>query len=135
MRDFNNNGQINIEQGNINISNSYSNNYKLLIYCSNDELMNERPYRIENIKSEQKRKVKRMMPIYFICTCIFIFSLYYIFFTNDKEIPSLLFCAGSFILGFRMLIETISHNAFQREEQEAINEIDKLLKQRRVNVN
>lgn len=132
MRDFNNNGQINIQQGSINISDNNSENYKLLIYCSNEELINEKPFRIGNIKLEQKRKIKKLIPMYFICACMLIVSLYYIYFTQDKEIPSLIFGAGSFFIGYRALIETIAQNEFQKEEQEAINEIDKLLKQRRV---
>lgn len=135
MRDFNNNGQINIQQGSVSISDNYTENYKLLIHCSNEELISERPYRIGNIELEQKRKIKKLIPMYFICACMLIATIYYIYFTQDKEIPSLIFGAGSFIVGYRALIETTAMNEFQREEQEAINEIDKLLKQRRVNLN
>jgi len=135
MRDFNNSGQINIQEGNINISDNHTENYKLLIHCSNAELMNERPFRVENIKLEQRRKVKKLIPMYFICACMFVATIYYIYFTQDKEIPSLIWGAGSFIVGYRALIATTSKNEFQREEQEAIDEIDKLLKQRRANFN
>lgn len=133
MRDFNNSGQINVQQGSINISDNSSGNYKLLIYCSNEELLEEKPYRTENIKLEQKQKYKKLIPVYIIFICMLAFTVYHIFFTKDKEMIALILGAGSFFVGYRSLMETITHNEFQREEQEAINEIDKLLKQRRVN--
>lgn len=117
MRDFNNHGQINIQQGSINISDNNSENYKLLIYCSNEELIKERPYRIGNIKLEQKRKIKKLIPMYFICACMVVLSLYYTYFTQHKEIASLVFGAGSFFVGYRTLMETITMNEFQKEDK------------------
>lgn len=131
MHNFNNNGKINIQEGNINIYDNSSEIYKLLIHCSNEELLNEKPFRIENIKLEQKRKIKRLIPMYIIFICTLTAAIYYIIFTGNKDIVSLIFAAASFLTGYSSLAETISHNEFQRGERDAIDEINRLLKQRR----
>ncbi|WP_214650860.1 hypothetical protein, partial [Vibrio anguillarum] len=72
MRDFNNDGEINV-QGDFNVIDNSHNEHKLLIHCSSEELLSERPFRRENIKIEQKRKVKRLRPFYLL-TVILIFA-------------------------------------------------------------
>jgi hypothetical protein len=133
MRDMNNNGQINI-QGNLNISSNDMEEYKPLIYCSNEVLLRERPFRVENIKLEQKRKRKRFLPFCILFICSIITMCYFKFVANNNDMALFINAIISLIMGFISLILPILPNSFQKEEQMVINEIDKILLQRRVEI-
>ena len=61
MRDFNNSGDIHVN-GDLNVGDHAKNEFKLYINCTNEELIADRPFRKGNIKIEQKRKIKRLIP-------------------------------------------------------------------------
>lgn len=131
MRDFNNDGQINV-QGDLNVTDHSQNEHKLLIHCSSDELLQERPFRQENIRLEQARKVKRLKPLYSLSVAFFCAAAGWATFKGKADLATLILGVASLFLGFQSLKATIDPNAFQIEEQNAVNEINKLLKQRRV---
>lgn len=56
MRDFNNGGDINVN-GDFNVTDNSHNEHKLLMHCSSEELIEERPFRQENIRIEQSKKL------------------------------------------------------------------------------
>ncbi|MHC8381926.1 hypothetical protein [Pseudomonas sp. LB3P14] len=130
MRDFNNDGQINIH-GDFNISDNSNNQHKLLIHCSNEELLQERPFRRENIKIEQKKKIRRLSPLYAIIVILLVATATWATIHGKTDIITLILGAASLLIGYQTLKATIDPNAFQVEEQNAVNEINKLLKQRR----
>ena len=130
MQDFNNNGQINV-QGDFNVTDNSHNQHKLLIYCSNEELLEERPFRQENIRLEQARKIKRLRPLYVLCVLLFASAAAWATINGKGDLASFLMGAGGLFVGFQTLKATIEPNGFQIEEQNAVNEINKLLKQRR----
>lgn len=131
MRDFNNDGQINV-QGDFNVSDNSQNQHKLLIHCSSEELLEERPFRQENIRLEQSQKVKRLKPLYGLSVVLFCVAAGWATFNGKTDLATFIFGGASLFLGFQSLKATIEPNAFQIEEQNAVNEINKLLKQRRV---
>ena len=51
---------------------------------------------------------------------------------GQKDIATLIMGAGSLLLAFMSIKLTIEPNAFQIEEQNAVIEINKILRQRRV---
>jgi hypothetical protein len=115
--------------GNFNVSDNYTGEYKLLIHCSNDELLRERPHRIGNIKLEQKRKKRGLFPLYVLSICTVIIAICLWVITSNYSIPSFMLAILSCVLS---LMTTIQPNSFQLEEQRAILEINKILRQRRV---
>lgn len=131
MRDFSNGGDIKAG-GDINISDNSQNEYKLYIHCSSEELIADRPFRQGNIKLEQKRKIKRLAPFYGLSVLLFISAAAWSTFNGQKDLASLMMKAGSLLLGIMSVTLTIEPNAFQVEERYAVNEINKILRQRRV---
>lgn len=131
MRDFNNDGQININ-GDFNLNDSSHTEHKLLINCSSAELLQELPFRQENIRIEQAQKVRRLRPLYALCIILFVATAALAVLNGKGDLASFLMGGASLFVGCLSLKATVEHNAFQVEEQNAVNEINKLLKQRRV---
>lgn len=131
MRDFNNGGDINVN-GDFNITDNSQNEHKLLINCTTEKLLQERPFRQENIKIEQSKKIKRLKPFYALSLLLFVAAALWAAFNGQTDLVSIAMGAASLFLGYQSLKATLEPNAFQIEEQNAVNEINKLLKQRRV---
>ncbi|EKT66153.1 MULTISPECIES: hypothetical protein [Providencia] len=131
MRDFNNGGDINVN-GNLNIGDHAQNEFKFYIHCSNEELITERPFRAGNIKIEQRKKIKRLIPFYAITILLAFTAAIWAMYHGKADLITILMGGVSAFLGYQSLISTIEPNAFQKEEQAAVNEINKILKQRRV---
>nr|WP_314545304.1 hypothetical protein [uncultured Massilia sp.] len=107
------------------------NQHKLLIHCSNAELFEERPFRQENIRLEQARKVKRLKPFYILSLVLFVVAAGWATINDKADLASFLMGAASLFVAYLSLEATIKPNTFQMDEQNAVNEINKLLKQRR----
>ena len=131
MRDFKNGGDINVN-GNLNIGDNGKNEFKLYIHCTNEELIADRPFRAGNIKIEQRRKIKNLMPRYLFAVLLAFAAAIWAMFHGKTDLITILMGAVSAFVGYHSLIATLEPNAFQKEEQQAVNEINKILKQRRV---
>jgi len=131
LRDFNNSGDINIG-GNFNVTDSSNNEHKLLKHCSSEELLQERPFRQENIKIEQSNKVKRLKPFYALSLMLFVAAALWAAYHGKTDLVSIAMGAASLLMAFLSMKATLEPNTFQVEEQNVVNEINKLLKQRRV---
>jgi uncharacterized membrane protein len=131
LRDFNNDGEINV-QGDFNVTDNSHAEHKLYIHCTNEELIAERPFRAENIKLEQKRKVKRLKPLYGLTVLLVFAVAIWAMYQGKTDLITILMGGASAFLGFQSLKATVEPNTFQIEEQNAVNEISKILKQRRV---
>lgn len=131
LNDFNNDGQINVH-GDFNVTDNSHSEHVLLIHCSNERLLQERPFRQENIKLEQTRKIKRLKPLYLFSVVLFIVAAGWATVNGKTDLSSFIIGAASLLFGFHSLKATIEPNAFQIEEQDAVSEINKILKQRRV---
>lgn len=131
MRDFNNGGDINVN-GDLNIGDNAKNEFKLYIHCTNEELIADRPFRTENIKIEQRKKIKQLKPFYALTVLLAFAAAIWAMYHGKTDLIAILMGGVSAFLGYQSLIATIEPNAFQKEEQAAVNEINKILKQRRV---
>ncbi len=131
MRDLKNDGQISVH-GDFNVFDYSKNEYKPLIECSNEELFLERPLRQENIRYEQAKKVKRLKPFYALSAILFFAAAGWAMINGKTDLASFIMGSASLFLTYQSLKATIVPNSFQVEEQNAVNEISKLLKQRRV---
>lgn len=131
MRDFSNDGEINI-QGDFNVTDNSQNEHKLLIHCTSDVLLQERPFRQENIRLEQARKIKRLKPFYALTLILAVTAAIWATVNGKTDFATIIMGGAALLIGYQSLKATIDPNAFQIEEQNAVNEINKLLKQRRV---
>lgn len=131
MRDINNGRDINVG-GNFNITTNSQSEHKLLVHCSNEELLQERPFRQENIEIEQERKIKRLTPFYFLTVFLFGVAAIMAWISGRNDIVTLALGLGSLAIGFISIKLTFVPNTFQIEEQNVVREINKILKQRRV---
>ena len=132
MRDFNNNGG-NINAGNnVYIGDGTKVENQLLIHCTSEVLLEERPFRKENIQLEQKKKAKRVLPFLGLAVLMFLGSAVWAQLNDKTDLVSFIFGAGSLFLGFMSIKATFEPNAFQLQEQAAVDEINMILKSRRV---
>jgi hypothetical protein len=131
MRDFHNEGQINVH-GDFNVTDNSRNEHKLLAHCSSEELLHERPFRQGNIQLEQARKVRRLKPYYAISLALFLLAAAWATFVGKADLASLVLGGVSLVVAYASLKATVESNGFQIEEQAAVAEINKILKQRRV---
>lgn len=131
MRDFNNGGDIKVN-GDLNINDNSNNAFKLYIHCTNEELLADRPFRAENIKIEQRKKINRLKPFYALTVLLAFSAAIWAMYNGKTDLITILMGGVSAFLGYHSLIMTVEPNKFQKEEQAAVNEISKILKQRRV---
>lgn len=131
LRDFNNGGDINVN-GDFNVNDNSISEFKLYIHCTNEELLADRPFRAENIKIEQRKKIQRLKPFYALTVLLTFAAAIWAMYNGKTDLITILMGAVSAFLGYQSLIATIEPNTFQKEEQAAVNEISKILKQRRV---
>lgn len=131
MRDFNNDGEINVH-GDLNVTDNSQNEHKLLIHCTSDVLLQERPFRQENIRLEQAQKVKRLKPFYALTLILAVAAAIWATVNGKTDFATIIMGGATLFVGFQSLKATIEPNAFQIDEQNVVNEINKLLKQRRV---
>jgi hypothetical protein len=131
LRDFNCGGDMNIG-GDLNIADSSHNEHKLLFQCSTEELLVERPFRQGNIKLEQKRKLKLFLPVVGVAVVLFICAAFWALIKGKPDLGSFVLGAGSLFLTYASIQAALQPNAFQKHEQTAIDEINMILKSRRV---
>lgn len=131
MRDFNNGGDINVK-GDFNVNDYSKNDFKLYIHCTNEELLADRPFRAENIKIEQRKKVQRLKPFYVLTILLAFSAAIWAMYNGKTDLITILMGSVSAFIGYQSWSATFEPNEFQKEEQAAVNEISKILKQRRV---
>lgn len=131
MRDFNNDGSINVH-GDFNVNDSSTTEHRLLIHCSNEQLLHERPFRRGNIQIEQQKKVTRLKPFYAYSVVLMLVAAGWATLNGKGDFSSFALGGASLVVAYWSLRATFEPNAFQIEEQLAIDEINKILKQRRV---
>lgn len=131
MRDFNTGGDIAVH-GDMNVGDNFYSEHKLLIHCSSEELLQERPFRQANIRIEQSKKLKRLKPFYAASVISFIAAAAWATANGKSDLISFLMGSASILLAYASLKAAVEPNAFQVEERNAVDEISKILKQRRV---
>lgn len=125
-----NNGTIHANEINF-IEDNSNNIHKLLIHCSIDELKQELPYRQENLKLEQIRKIRASLPFLAACAVFFAIGILISYITKDTSALSALSILASLVSGALSCNIAIQPTKFELSEKSAINQIVLLLKQRR----
>lgn len=130
MRDFNNGGDLNVG-GDLNIHDNSQTVYKSFYEMTNEELLDERLFREGNVKIEHEKKVKRLKPFYGLAVLLFAAAAFWSWFNGKTDLITFFMGAGSIFIGFASLKATFEPNSFQREEQDSVFLISKILKKRR----
>jgi hypothetical protein len=132
MRDFLNNGEMNVDGNFIINDNSENEVSKLLINCTTEELLEERPFRQENLYLERKRKIKNSFPALLTAICCFIAAAILGLINGKPDIVSFFLGLGSIVTGLASVEGILKPNDFEIHEQSAIHQINLILKSRRI---
>ena len=129
MRDLNVGRDINV-QGNM-IIQDQSQEHKLLIHCTNEELNNEEIYRKQNLKQEKQAKFKKLMFSLCLVGVLFLMAAILYWFKGNMNMYSLLLGASSFFIGIQSINFFEKPTQFEQRQMEALNEINMILRERR----
>jgi len=132
MRDFTNDGDIHVH-GDMNVGDGNSNGSEFRLYtqCDNETLRRERPFRQENDRLEQRKKLKRLSPFFALSVLMAMVAATWATIQGHTDLETLMIGFGSALIGWKTLELAVNPNAFQREERAAVAEINKILRQRR----
>lgn len=125
MRDFNS-GDIN---GDVTI-NDNSTEHKLLIHCSNEELIHEEQHRHEILRKEKSRQ--RSVFLKFALFSALMLGAAFVWFqiTGSHSIASTILGAIGAISGYVTLTQSSEKTEFENRQIAALNEIHMILRER-----
>ena len=128
MRDIKADRDINVK-GDM-IVNDQSQEYKLLIHCSNDELIAEEQHRHGVLEGERSAKLNRFMTALGIAaTLLFIAGVWY-WFRRNVDLFSFFTGGAGFIVGLASLKVYEKPTLFEQRQLAALQEIHMLLRER-----
>ncbi len=128
MRDFKS-GDIN---GDVNIIDSSKNENKLLVNCSNDELLLEEEHRKNILRGERKRKSKVTLKFFGFCAVLLLIAAGWYFINGKMDIVSTLTGGAGIALGVANLSQADKTTEFEMRQINALNEIHMILRERGV---
>jgi len=128
VRDFKAGRDINVE-GDVHIIDN-STQPKLLVVCTNDELLAERVHRKTLLSQESKAKWKRLATAWvFLAAILGVASLWF-YFKGDTNFSSLVLGLGGLAGGFATVKVLEKPNEFEARQIAALNEIKMILRER-----
>jgi hypothetical protein len=127
MRDFNANQII----GDVNI-NDNSTEHKLLIHCSNEELLHEEIHRRDVLSKERKRKNNVLYKLLGFCASAFVLAAIWYWVKGQVDLISGMLGFASIAFSLLFLLEGDKTTEFERRQIQALNEINMLLRERGV---
>lgn len=128
MRDFSAGGDINIG-GDIHIIDN-SAQPKLLVQCSNDELVEERRHRGMLLKQEAKAKWKRLTTAWVGAGVVLCAVSLYLYLTGDTNLAGFVLGGGGIMVGMASVKVLERPNEFEARQMAALNEIRMILRER-----
>lgn len=112
------------------VVNDNSHQYKLLIHCTNEELLAEKPIRLKRLKEEQKAKLNRFLGfIAFTATLAFVAGSWF-WFQGKVDMFSLITGGAAFMVGLASLKIFERPTTFEQRQLSALTEINMLLRER-----
>lgn len=128
MRDFKAGRDINVE-GDVHI-NDNSTQPKLLVICTNEELLEERNHRKVLLSQERKAKWKRLALAWLVVAIGLGVVSIWLYFNGKKDLSSLLLGLGGIVLGIASIKVLEKPNIFEQRQLAALNEIRLILRER-----
>lgn len=132
MRDINAGRDINVEGQVIINDHSSQSQYKLLINCSNEELLEEEPHRKQNLTHERKAKLNRFLGFIGIASLLALAAATWYWINGKMDAFSLVSGAAGLIVGIASLKIWEQPTEFEQRQVDALREIHLLLKERGV---
>lgn len=127
MRDFNS-GDIN---GDVTINDSSNNvEYKLLIHCNNEELMQEEIHRSNLLRNERSRKNKVTWKFLAGAAVLILISASWFQITGAMNMVTFLTGAAGVMTGLATLQQADRQTPFEQRQIAILNEIHTLLRER-----
>lgn len=128
MRDFNSN-HIN---GNVFINdNSQQKNYKPLIDCDIQELLNEKSHRQNLLRQEKSQRQKGTFRVFGFCLLLLLISAIWYFINEKFDIVSIVISGMSMLIAFKTLEQADTPTEFEARQIHILNEINFLLREKR----
>ncbi|WP_197975054.1 MULTISPECIES: hypothetical protein [unclassified Klebsiella] len=127
MRDFNS-GNIN---GDVTINDhSKQNEFKLLIYCDNDELISEEQHRLKILRKERNRKSTIVLKILAGCGLLMLFAGGWYFFHGQWDLVSGLTGLAGGVFSLATIYGSNTPTPFEKRQLDALQEINLILRER-----
>lgn len=130
MRDINAGRDIKVD-GDF-VVNDNSQQYKLLIHCSNEELLAEEPSRRQQLKDERKAKLNKFLAFIAVAATLIFVSGVWQWFNGKMDAFALITGAAGFMVGLASLKVFERQTEFEQRQIAALNEINMLLRERGV---
>ena len=129
MRDFYS-GDI---AGDVNIIDGSSNGqYKLLIHCDNNELLQEEAHRFGLVKQERNKRLYGSLKGFALCGALLLVAAAWHFSTGKMELINTLIGASGVVVGLFTLAHADKPTAFEVRQLDTLEEIHALLRERGV---
>lgn len=129
MRDFNS-GDI---HGDVTINdNSENNEYKLLVHCNNEELLNEESHRKELLRNERSRKNGMTWKFLAFSALLLLVAAGWFYIQGEMNAVTLVIGAASVMTGMATLQQSDKQTPFEQRQISTLNEIHTLLRERGV---
>jgi predicted anti-sigma-YlaC factor YlaD len=128
LRDFNS-GDI---HGDVTINDNSSNtDYKLLIHCSNEELLHEEQHRQDLLRKERSRKSWVTWRFIALSALLLLIAAGWFYIQGEMNSVTLLVGAAGVMTGMATLKQVEQQTPFEQRQIATLNEINTLLRERR----
>lgn len=128
MRDIKAGNDINV--GGDFVLNDNSENYKLLMHCSSEELLAEEPLRLQRLAEERKAKFNRFLMFVAVAASLIFVAGVWAWFQGEMNLFSLSVGGAGFMVGLASLKIYERPTAFEQRQLNALAEIYMLLRER-----
>ncbi len=130
MRDIHVGKDINV--GGDLVINDQSQKFKLLIHCTNEELLEEEKYRQANLADERATKFNEFIVLIAVTACLIFGAGIWQWFQGKMDLYSLITGGAGFMVGLASLKLYERPTVFEQRQMAALEEIHMLLRERRV---
>jgi len=99
---------------------------------TSEVLLEERPFRLENLRLERNKKIKTAPPFLVGAVILFILAAVWAQINGKSDLVSFVLGVGSLVVTVAAIKNIVEPNPFEIQEENAIREINLILKSRRV---
>ena len=103
---------------------------KLLVQCTNEELLEEEQHRRSILRKEESRLMRFHVPVFVVAGLLLLVAVVWFHVQGDFDMVSLLTGAGGIGLGLLNLKAMEQPSVFEIRQREALEEINMILRER-----
>ena len=112
------------------VINDQSHQPKLLVQCTNEELLEEEQHRRSILRKEESRRMRIHVPVFVVAGLLLLGAVVWFHVQGDFNMVSFLTGAGGIGLGLVNLKAMEQPSAFQIRQRVCLEEIDMILRER-----